>query len=104
MEKLVIKVVKEHKRHEKALEKICKKANKKMQKLLNKLRKSAWQKGGTTMQEMLAKARAKLSSLQMQDVYDAMEKNGDVTGVAYCYKKVVVTYKNGAKGVFQMWE
>ena len=56
------------------------------------------------MQELLAKARAKLSSLQMQDVYDAMRKNGDVTGVAYCYKKVVVTYKNGAKGVFQMWE
>lgn len=41
MEKLVIKVIKEYKRHDKALEKICKKANKKMQKFLNKLRKSA---------------------------------------------------------------
>ena len=56
------------------------------------------------MQEMLAKARAKLSSLQMQDVYDAMEKNGNVTGVAYCYKKVVVTYENKTKCVFQVWE
>lgn len=56
------------------------------------------------MQELLAKARAKLSSLQMQDIYDAMERNGDVIGVAYCYKKIVVTYKNKSKQVFQMWE
>ena len=56
------------------------------------------------MQEMLAKARAKLSSLQMQDVYDAKEKNGDVIGVAYRYKKVVVTYENKTQQVFQMWE
>jgi hypothetical protein len=56
------------------------------------------------MQELLAKARAKLSSLQMQDVYNTMEKNGDVVGVAYCYKKVVITYENKSKQVFQMWQ
>ena len=56
------------------------------------------------MQELLAKARAKLSSLQMQDIYNAMETNGDVVGVAYCYKKVVVSYENGTKQAFQMWE
>ena len=56
------------------------------------------------MQELLAKARAKLSSLQMQDIYNAMERNGDVIGVAYCYKKVVVTYEDKTKQVFQMWE
>ena len=41
MEKVIITIAKEYKRHDKALEKICKKANKKMQKFLNKLRKSA---------------------------------------------------------------
>ena len=55
------------------------------------------------MQELLAKARAKLSSLQMQDIYNAMEENGDVIGVAYCYKKVVITYENKTKHVFPMW-
>ena len=61
-------------------------------------------KRGASMQELLAKARAKLSSLQMQEIYDAMERNGDVIGVAYCYKKVVVTYENKSKHVFQIWE
>lgn len=56
------------------------------------------------MQELLAKARAKLSSLQMQDIYNAMEKNGDVIGVAYRYKKVVVKYEDTTIQVFQIWE
>lgn len=56
------------------------------------------------MQELLAKARNKLSSLQMQDVYDKMEKCGDVVGVAYCYQKVVITYEDKTKQVFQVWK
>lgn len=56
------------------------------------------------MQELLAKARAKLSSLQMQDIYDTMEKHGDVIGVAYRYKKVVVNYEDTTIQVFQIWE
>lgn len=55
------------------------------------------------MQEMLAKARAKLSSLQMQEIYEDIEISGEVVGVAYCYKKVVITYENKIKKVFQMW-
>jgi hypothetical protein len=56
------------------------------------------------MQEMLAKARAKLSSLQMEDIYNAIELRGEVVGVAYCYKKVVVTYEDKTKQVFEMWD
>ena len=56
------------------------------------------------MQELLAKARAKLSSLQMQDIYNAMELHGELLGVAYCYQKVVITYEDKTKQVFQMWE
>ena len=56
------------------------------------------------MQEMLAKARAKLSSLQMQDIYNEKETRGNVVSVAYRYKKVVVTYENKTQQVFQMWE
>ena len=53
------------------------------------------------MQELLAKAKNKLSSLQMQSVYDKMEKCGNVIGVAYCYEKVVITYEDKTKQVFQ---
>ena len=56
------------------------------------------------MQELLAKARNKLSSLQMQEVYDKMETSGNVIGVAYCYQKVVITYEDKTKQVFQVWE
>ena len=74
-------------------------------KVRDRLLKATYQNTrGKSMQELLAKARAKLSSLQMQDIYNAMERNGDVIGVAYCYKKVVVTYKNKSKHVFQVWE
>lgn len=53
------------------------------------------------MQELLAKARNKLSSLQMQDVYDKRKTHGDVIGVAYCYEKIVITYEDKTKQVFQ---
>ena len=56
------------------------------------------------MQELLAKARAKLSSLQMQDIYNAMELHGELLGVAYCYQKVVITYEDKTKQTFQMWK
>ena len=53
------------------------------------------------MQELLAKARAKLSSLQMHDIYNAMERNGDVIGVACAvtitFGKMQKTLKSGAK-------
>ena len=55
-------------------------------------------------QELLAKARAKLSSLQMAELYNLIEKNGEIVGVAYCYCRVVVNFKNGKKAIYQMWQ
>lgn len=80
-----------------------------MRNLLDKLRKLCYNinvknKRGKGMQELLAKARAKLSSLQMEDIYNGIELHGEVLGVAYCYKKVVVSYEDGTRQAFQMWE
>lgn len=56
------------------------------------------------MQELLAKARAKLSSLQMQEVYEQMETNGDVIGVSYRYQKVAITFENGKTINYDIWQ
>lgn len=56
------------------------------------------------MRELLAKARAKLSSLQMEEIYNAIELHGEVLGVAYCYQKVVVTYEDETKQIFEIQE
>lgn len=56
------------------------------------------------MQELLAKAREKLSSLQMQDVYDMMETDGDVVGVSYRYQKVVITFESGKTLTCEKWQ
>lgn len=55
-------------------------------------------------QELLAKARAKLSSLQMAEIYDLMEEHGTVVGVAYRYQKVVVEFESGRTFTFSMWQ
>ena len=56
------------------------------------------------MQELLAKARAKLSSLQMEDIYQAIEIHGEVIGVAYRYQKVLITYEDKSQQVFEIWQ
>lgn len=55
-------------------------------------------------QELLAKARAKLSSLQMAEIYDLMEEHGEVIGVSYRYQKVAVEFESGRVANFQMWQ
>ena len=54
-------------------------------------------------QELLAKAREKLSSLQMAEIYDLMEEHGEVIGVAYRYQKVAVEFESGRTFTFPMW-
>ena len=54
-------------------------------------------------QEMLAKARAKLSSLQMLEIYCLRDDFGAVVGVAYTYNKVSVEFEKGLRRAFPVW-
>jgi hypothetical protein len=54
-------------------------------------------------QEMLAKARAKLSSLQMEEIYNLIEIEGSVKGVSYRYQKVAVIFESGKTYSFPVW-
>ena len=56
-----------------------------------------------THQELLAKARGKLSSLQMIDLENLIEIHGNLKGVAYRYQKVVVYFKDETYFTFEMW-
>lgn len=51
-------------------------------------------------QELLAKARMSLDRLQMQDIYNLMQTEGAVIGVANLYQKVVVTFENKKQKIF----
>ena len=57
-----------------------------------------------THQELLAKARGKLSSLQMMDIEEMIKEHGNLTGVAYRYQKVAIYFEDDTLKIFKMWD